>query len=443
MNILKSVYCRTYQGVLRAALPVLPYRRPTDLRGVDSVAALLREKGMDRVLLITDKGIRGHGITGTLERILKAAHIECTVYDDTVANPTDVNVEEARQLYLDKGCQALIAFGGGSSIDCAKAVGARIAKPRQPLSKMEGILRVHKKLPLLIAIPTTAGTGSETTLAAVVTDSKTHHKYAITDFFLIPPYAVLDPEVTRSLPPFVTACTGMDALTHAVEAYIGRSTTRETRADATRAVELIFSNLERAFENGNDMDARANMLQASYLAGNAFSKSYVGYVHAVAHSLSGLYNVPHGLANAVLLPWVLEAYGSAVHKKLARLAVAAGVAEESDSDACAADAFIAAIRRLNDRFRIPDYIPELRREDIPELARNADHEGNPLYPVPVLMNAGELMHLYEFVLEESHENRRAAAAAGRPAGALFQRCDPAGGIPSDRPEKSERDSGAA
>ena len=410
MQPLKKIYCRSVQFCLRTALPVLPYRKPDQLASVTDLPALLQTKGVSRVLLVTDKGVRGLGLTRSLEDCLAKAGIQCFVYDDTVANPTDTNVEDARTLYLNNDCQALIGFGGGSSMDCAKAVGARIAKPRQPLSKMGGVLRVHKRLPLLIAIPTTAGTGSEVTLAAVVTDSKTHHKYAITDFSLIPRYAVLDPEITRSLPPHLTACTALDALTHAIEAYIGQSTTRETRADATEAVRLIFANLDTAYHNGNDMTARRNLLQAAYLAGNAFSKSYVGYVHAIAHSLSGKYNLPHGYTNAVLLPWVLEAYGPIIHKKLAQLAVAAGVARPEDSPSLAAAALITAIRAMNKRFDIPERFQELRREDIHELARTADKEGNPLYPVPVLMDHTQLEGLYETVREGSYEFRSIAAA---------------------------------
>ena len=236
----------------------------------------------------------------------------------------------------------LSVLGGGSSLDCAKAVGARAAKPKQSLAKMKGILKVHKRLPLLIAIPTTAGTGSETTLAAVITDAETRHKYTINDFPLIPRYAVLDPKVTLSLPPFITATTGMDALTHAVETYIGNSTTYRTRKDALLAVRLIFENIDTVYTDGKDVNARRNMLHASFYAGCAFTKSYVGYVHAVAHSLGGEYNVPHGYANAVLLPFVLEAYRASGHgnssyaKKLHRLAVAAGVAEnDTPHDAAA------------------------------------------------------------------------------------------------------------
>lgn len=399
MNCLRKIYCRAFQTAFRLALPLLPYRKPILLDAIDALPGLLRNKQIRRVLLVTDASIRSLGITHPLEVLLAENGIGCTVYDKTVANPTTGNVEEARSLYLQNSCQAIIGFGGGSSMDCAKAVGARIAKPRQSLSKMKGILRVHKRLPLLIAIPTTAGTGSETTLAAVITDSETRRKYPINDFPLIPRYAVLDPEVTRSLPRHITATTGMDALTHAVEAYIGRSTTRETRRDATEAVKLVFANLERASDHGDDLDARRNMLYAAYLAGSAFTKSYVGYVHAVAHSLGGKYNTPHGLANAVLLPVVLEAYGPHAHRKLHQLAIAVGISDTGDSHAQGAEKFIQAVRQLQHTLDIPTTIAGIQREDIPTLAKFADSEGNPLYPVPQLMDAKELERFYEAVME--------------------------------------------
>lgn len=397
MNIFKKIYCKAFQTVLRSALPVLPYRKPMILNESKELVTMFNEQGMSSVMIITDKGVRDLGLTQGLENMLKSNGINCAVYDETVANPTDVNVEDARLLYIREKCQALIGFGGGSSMDCAKAVGARLVKPNQSLAKMGGVLKVHKKLPLLVAIPTTAGTGSETTLAAVITDHKTHHKYAITDFSLIPRVAVLDAEITRSLPPSITASTGMDALTHAVEAYIGNSTTKETRRDAKGAVGLIFKYLGRAYDDGNDMEARERMLEAAYLAGNAFSKSYVGYVHAVAHSLSGAYNVPHGVANAVLLPWVLDGYGAKIHGKLHDLAIAAGIADENDSDSVAAASFIRAVREMNARFQIPRALEAIQKEDIPELAKIADKEANPLYPVPVLMDHKQLEGFYETV----------------------------------------------
>lgn len=408
MNPCKKLYCRTFQTVFKIALPFLPYRKPKIVGSVKTLPEIIRRKKCDTVLIITDAGIRKLGLTERLERALAKNDIKYCIYDKTVANPTTANVAEAIELYQSNHCNAIIGFGGGSSMDCAKAVGARIAKPNQPLSKMKGILKVHKKLPLLIAIPTTAGTGSETTLAAVITDAETRHKYAINDFPLIPRYAVLDPKVTLSLPPFITATTGMDALTHAVEAYIGNSTTYGTRKDALMAVKLIFDNLDTVYEDGRNVEARREMLKASFYAGCAFTKSYVGYVHAVAHSLGGEYNVPHGLANAILLPFVLEAYGETIHKKLHRLAVAAGVADEDTPHDEAAGKFIDAIQAMKKRFQIGDTVPEIREEDISRLSHYADQEANPLYPVPVLMNAKELEQFYYRLMPAAAENADAS-----------------------------------
>ncbi|MCI9248626.1 MAG: iron-containing alcohol dehydrogenase [Dorea sp.] len=404
MNPLRKMYCRTFQTAFKIALPFLPYRKPEVIGSVKAIPDIMKKKRRTSVLIITDKGIRNLGLTKRLEKALSDSQIPFTVYDGTVANPTTINVAEALDLYLENRCDAIIGFGGGSSMDCAKAVGARAAKPNQPLSKMKGILKVHKKLPLLFAIPTTAGTGSETTLAAVITDAETRHKYAINDFPLIPRYAVLDPKVTASLPPAITAATGMDALTHAVEAFIGNSTTYATRKDALLATRLIFENIDTVYENGSDIDARRNMLHASFYAGCAFTKSYVGYVHAIAHSLGGEYNVPHGLANAVILPLVLETYGGKINRKLHKLAVAARLADKDTPSDEAAAAFIQAVKDMKKRFQIGDTIPEIHDVDIPKLAHYADKEANPLYPVPVLMNAHELEHLY-FRLMESDSCR--------------------------------------
>lgn len=396
----KKIKCRLYQGFTRALLPFLPYREPELLHCMDDVIHTLQKNGKRRVMLVTDKGIRSLGLTVQLENLLQKSDIACTVYDDTVANPTSDNVEEARQIYLQNHCEALIAFGGGSAMDCAKAVGARIACPDKPLAKMEGLIEVGKDIPLLVAIPTTAGTGSETTLAAVIVDSETHHKYAINDFHLIPRYAVLAPEVTVGLPKHLTATTGMDALTHAIEVYIGRSRTKETKLAAERAVKLIFENLEIAYTDGENLDARRNMLHAAYLAGTAFSKSYVGYIHAVAHSLGGQYGIPHGLANAVLLPHVLKAYGSHAEKPLAELSKAVGLSDHQASEKEAAEHIITHIEKMNARMQIPSKLKGIRKADIPTLAKHADAEGNPLYPVPVLWDAKDLEKLYDLVYDE-------------------------------------------
>lgn len=346
MNLIRKGVCRAYQAGFRLALPLLPYRTPELHRSVEEIPEILRREEVERVLLVTDQKIRAAGLAAPLERLLAEAGIACAVYDGTVANPTVDNVEEARDIYRREGCEALIAFGGGSSMDCAKAVGARLARPCRTIAQMNGILKVR-----------------------------------------------------RALPPFVTATTGMDALTHAVEAYIGRSATAETRRQATEAVRLVFANVERACADGEDMEARTNMLRAAFLAGSAFTKSYVGYVHAVAHSLGGAYNIPHGLANAVLLPAVLEAYGPAAERPLHELGCAAGVSAAGDSDGAGAEKFISAIRRMNRRMGIPASLSGIREEDIPRLAGFASREANPLYPVPCLWDAGQLERFYYAVME--------------------------------------------
>ena len=394
MNPFSRLFCRGYQICFRLALPLLPYRQPELLTAVTDIPSLLQREHIGRVLLITDAPLRALGLTQELEKALSQAGIACAVYDGVVPNPTVDNVEQCRALYLESGAQAMIAFGGGSPMDCAKAAGARITRPQKAVQAMGGLLKVLRKTPLLIAVPTTAGTGSETTLAAVITDPATHYKYPINDFALIPDAAVLDYHVTLGLPKQITATTGMDALTHAVEAYIGRSTTKLTRAMAEEAVTLIAKYLLRAYRDGHDAEARTQMLQAAYDAGIAFTRSYVGYVHGVAHSLGGQYGVPHGLANAVILPYFLEEYGPSCHKALARLARKAGIAEETSADEPAARAFIAWVWEMNRAMEIPSCIPEIRAADIPALAAHAAKESNPLYPVPKLMDARELETMY-------------------------------------------------
>lgn len=405
MNTLRKIYCRAFQKAFHIAIPFLPYRKPKIAGSVKELPEIIMRHKCTHVLIITDGGIMKLGLTRRLEKALKEAGIPYTIYDKTVANPTTVNVREALELYHKEGCDAIIGFGGGSSMDCAKAVGACAVKPNQSLAQMKGILKVHKKLPLLMAVPTTAGTGSETTLAAVITDADTRYKYAINDFPLIPRYAVLDPKVTLSLPPFITATTGMDALTHAVEAYIGNSTTIDTRRDALKAIKLIFENIDIAYEHGDNIQARRNMLHASFYAGCAFTKSYVGYVHAVAHSLGGQYNVPHGLANAILLPLVLREYGSCIDKKLHRLAIAAGLADKNTPDHEAAELFIRAIEEMKERLGIVNIVKEIQETDILKLSHYADKEANPLYPVPKLMDASELEKFYYMLMSlTSKEN---------------------------------------
>ena len=397
MNPLYKFYCRVFQTCFKLAIPILPYRKPHVLESVSEVSAVLQDEHKTSVLLVTDAGIRGCGLTRALEKDLAQHAIHVEIYDKTKPNPSVANVEEALELYTASHCQAIVAFGGGSAMDCAKAVGARVVYPHKTVGQLKGLLRVLKPLPLLIAIPTTAGTGSEVTITSVITDQRTKHKYTMNSFPLIPHYAVLDPAVTSSLPAHLTATTGMDALTHAVEAYIGNSTTKETKALSLEAVALIFGNITRAYTHGDDIEARRNMLIASHKAGLAFEKSYVGYVHAIAHSLGGQYDIAHGFANAVILPIVLEAYSQAVYAKLKDLAIAAGIATETTPENKAAQDFIQAIRGLNKTMGIPEHIDAIQPCDISCMAHHAACEANPLYPVPVLFDERELKELYAIV----------------------------------------------
>lgn len=386
----KVAYCRTYQRVMKVATDILPWKEPAITKGagcIKKLPYLIKQKGIKKVMVVTDKGLMGLNLLDSLFEGLKSKGIEYVVYDGVQPNPTIPNIEEARQLYIDNACEAIIAFGGGSPMDCAKAAGARVVKPNQSIPKMKGVLKVRKKLMPFFAVPTTAGTGSETTIAAVVSDPETHEKYAINDLCLRPGYAILDPELTVGLPPHITSTTGMDALTHAVEAYIGRSNTKETAERAVQAVKLIFENLYNAYEDGKNIEARENMLLASHYAGIAFTRAYVGYVHAIGHNLGGMYGVPHGLAMSVILPYVLDYYGETAYDRLADLADVVGIAGADNAEK--AKNFIAAVRELNAKMNIPTSIDKIKEEDIPLIAERALAEGNPLYPVPKIMDKDE------------------------------------------------------
>ena len=391
MSTLYNAYCRAYQKVLYVGTMFLDWRKPALIKGegaVTQLPATIKEKGVKKVLIVTDKGLMSLKLLDGLFEALDKAGIGYVVFDGVQPNPTINNIEDARELYLENGCQGIIAFGGGSPMDCAKATAARVTNPKIPVKKMRGVLKLHHKLPPLFAVPTTAGTGSETTLAAVVSDPTTHEKNAINDPRLRPKYAVFDPELTLGLPPHITSTTGMDALTHAVEAYIGRSNVPSTEAYAEKATKMIFENLYNVYVNGKDIEARDKMLKASYYAGMAFTRAYVGYVHAIAHNLGGFYGIPHGLANAVILPYVLEYFGETAHKRLAKLAEIAGVKKDG-TDAEKANAFIAAVKKLNADMNIPDGFDCIKEEDIPTIVERALKEGNPLYPVPKIMDKAD------------------------------------------------------
>lgn len=397
-----TAYCRTIQSSMRVGMKLMNWRKPELLQGENSLLklpVLIKSMNLKKVLIITDEGIHKLQLMNPLLEALDDLTIPYIVYSKTVPNPTFTNIEEALELYYLHECDGIIAFGGGSPMDCAKAVAAKIARPEKSIAQLKGLFKVRKEMPPFFAIPTTAGTGSEGTIAAVVSNSETHEKFAIMDPALVPHYAVLDPLLTVKLPPHITSTTGMDALTHAVEAYIGKSNTEETRKYAREAVILIFKYLYRAYVDGEDMKARAEMQRASYLAGLAFTRAYVGYVHAIAHTLGGFYQIPHGLANAVILPHVLRFYGDSVVKPLAELANLVGIGGISDNDERKAQLFIEAIEQLNEKMAIPSTIKGIVNRDVPLMVERALQEANPLYPVPRIINKDEMFYLYQVIQE--------------------------------------------
>ena len=390
-----NFYCRVRQKVFKFGMGILPWKKPSLLEGegaLEKLPGLILTFGFKRVLIVTGKTHTRLGMTARLKEILEKAGIFSAVFDGVQPNPIIENVEEAVKLYKDNDCSCFIAFGGGSPMDCAKIAAARIARPELSVNKMKGLMKIMRKTPTIFAVPTTAGSGSETTAAAVITSAETHEKFAIADVKLIPEFAVLDPSMTKELPPHVVSTTGMDALCHAVEAYIGKGNTRETAACAIEAVKLIFDNLLKAYKSG-DLESRKSMQRAAYLAGVAFTRAYVGNVHAISHALSGRYNVPHGLANAVVMPYVLEAYGKKAEKKLAELADAVNLGGSTEAEK--AGAFIAAIRNMNAEMNIPDKIDGIKEEDISDMCGNAFKEANPTYPVPKIFKIEDFRAVYD------------------------------------------------
>lgn len=386
----------------------MPTRMEFGPGAVKKLPDILAALGGSRVMLVTDPGVAQAGL---LEKIrpLVTDRFRCEVYDRVPSDPNTDAIGEIYEQAKATGVDCLVAIGGGSAIDAAKGASCLLGNGGT-LRQYGGVGKVPRKGLPLVAIPTTAGTGSEFTIFAVLSDLKDEIKFTISSPHIAPDVALCDPEMTLSLPPRVTAATGMDALTHAVEAYIGRSTTRLTRQKALEATRLVFENVETAYRDGQNMRARANMLTAAYSAGVAFTRSYVGYIHAVAHSLGGQYNIPHGLANAVIMPYVLESYGPCVHKKLHELGIAAGVCTPAQSDEQSAAAFIHAIRDLNARMNIPAHLDGIQESDIPVMAAHAEKEANPLYPVPRLMTEEELEGFYRQVaaVEDVRHGKRAS-----------------------------------
>lgn len=386
---------KTVVGINKQLNKLITIPFPQLEMGADSVAnagALMASKNAKKVLIVTDAMIHSLGLTASLCESLKAQDIEFVVYDEVKPNPTIANVAVGADLFKEQQCNAIIAIGGGSPIDCAKAIGAKVVRDR-PVRKLAGKLKIRKKLPPFMAIPTTAGTGSEATVAAVVSDPSAREKFAIVDPAILPDVALIDPKLMVGLPKPITAATGMDALTHAVESFIGTYHTPLTDKYATQATEKIFTHLTTAFKDGSNLEAREQMAIASYEAGCAFTRAYVGYVHAFAHQLGGMYNIPHGLANAVLLPKVLSLLKPFCEQRLALLAEVIGLNT--------AEEFIEAVSNLNAQLEIPTSFPELKEDEIPLITKRALAEAHGTYPVPGYLTQQQGEALLAKFLEQS------------------------------------------
>ena len=356
---------------------------------LNQLPALVQSKGVRSVLLVSDKGISGIGLIDPLVEALDKVGIDCTVYDDVQSNPTIANIESGVEIYRANKCDGIIAFGGGSPMDCAKVINARIGNPKKTALQMQGGMKVTGPLSPLFAVPTTAGTGSECSLGAMVSNPESHEKFGVASPYLVPTCAVLDAELMIGLPPHITSSTGMDALTHAVESYIGSWASDYTNLHAEQAVEIILRDLEASYRDGTNVDRRQNLAMASHHAGLAFTRAMVGYVHAISHNLGGLYGVPHGLANAVILPLILDFCRQDCKAQLASLAVIGGLGRRNEPIETLSLRLIDKVRDMNRNMDIPTGITQLQASDIPNLAKRALAEAHPQYPVPRLMKHSE------------------------------------------------------
>lgn len=385
---LKVQYYKGLAKALKVAAAVIPMPKPTLFTGADSSLELcdaISQLGIKKVLLVSDEVLVNIGLLKDITARLEKNGTAYTIFDGILPDPSYDQVEAGLEALKDNHCEAILAVGGGSPIDASKAIAARATNDK-PLKKMAGLFKLRKAPLPFFAIPTTAGTGSEVTIVSVVSDPVTHQKTPIIDPKLVPMMAALDGKLMLGLPPAVTAATGMDALTHAIESYISTNATSETEAYSLAATKLILENLETAVHDGKNLEARQNMAMASYYAGLAFTKASVGYVHAIAHNFGALYKTPHGLANSIVLPHVLDYSKSEIVDRLATLAEAGGLKNGRESKRQLANKFIARIRAMLKDFEIPDHLDVLQSDDIPKIARLALEEAHMNYPVPKYMD---------------------------------------------------------
>jgi alcohol dehydrogenase class IV len=367
-----------------------PQPRPVIYLGCDSARQLcqgIAHHGVKKVLVVTDKPLVELGLVDIAVRALGELGINCHIYDGVLPDPTVNVVDAGIDALRQQGCDSVLAFGGGSSLDAAKVV-ALAAANNMAAADCIGFNKAKKPSLPFFAIPTTAGTGSEVTLAAVLSDNETHAKQPVVDTRMIPAAAALDPLLMKGLPPHITAATGMDALTHAIESYIGRWSTAETSQYGRAATKLVFDHLQTACENGEDLVAREAMALASYYAGLAFTQAMVGYVHAVSHQLGAWYHIPHGLGNAMVLPHILELLQDACADKLAELALYTGLGDATESESVLARKLIDRVWELNAAIGIPRTTDVIREQDMPAIVAAALKEGNG-YPVPRFLEKNE------------------------------------------------------
>ena len=398
---------RVYQRLLQGLALVLPFPQTRKLIGAGALRSLpeqLQGRRWQRPLLVTNQQLLHLQLPQPLVEELQRTGRPCRVFDQVADNPSIACVEAGLRAYREGRCNSLVAVGGGSVIDCAKAIGARAANPWMSCRAMEGLFRVVLPPPPLACIPTTAGSGSEASIAAVLTDHQRQRKLAIADLKLLPEITVIDPELMVGLPPAITAAGGLDALTHAVEAFIGRSGTPFSNRSAIEAIRTIARWLPRAYEHGDDLEARLQMALAAHAAGEAFTRTNVGYAHALAHALGCAYGIPHGLANALVLPSVLRFSQPACEAKLAALAHAAGLGRARTSDQSLAGCFIAWVEALNRRLGVPPCIAALRNSDIPRISASALREAHPAYPVPRLMQQSDCETLLQGLLPDEAQH---------------------------------------
>ncbi|RIA64105.1 alcohol dehydrogenase class IV [Anaeroplasma bactoclasticum] len=401
MNIFSLVYNRVFQGVIKVLQKMIHFSIPKVYESIDEIPYILKERGFKKPIIVVSNSVSKSERFIQFNENLKNHDIAGCVYTGVSSDPTIKSIDVLAGFYRAQGCDSIIAIGGGSVIDASKAMGILIKYPKKSLKSFKGVLKVHKNLPFFIAVPTTAGTGSEATIASVVTDSERNDKYAISDGHLVPDIAILDDTLLTFLPSHIIAQTGMDAYTHALEAFIGRNGNKFTNDNALMALKLIKKNLYDFYLDNGNAKARKNMLYASYYAGLAFTRAYVGYVHSLAHAVGGMYHKPHGYTIAILLPYVLEAYGNKAYKKLSIVSDTLGISDSSTSEEEKAKALILWIRNLNKDLGIPnDFNGLIKDKDLEALSLHAAKEANPWYPVPKELTKKEL----KMILVKANKN---------------------------------------